>query len=262
MRKLTAAALVMAIATAILLLLPAPDSTSRAYSLDARPGVSVTALPGSVLLEWTEPPLAGITGYVIRRGMAPGQEDRWPINDFPVVGTSYRDRNVLPGATYHYVIIPLLSDGTWSPASREVAVTPLPIPEGYRLVQIRMDEAEATLITHEGEQAIPLLGKPLLDRGRVLVPLEDLAALLGAPLSRSPETGIISLRLASGREMQMEVGNCCLIFGQAVRDDICSPLEREGTVYLPLRWVAEAMEGKLLFDTLSRTVTIEIAPAR
>lgn len=261
MRKRTAISLTVALVAAILLLVPALNSPLYAYTPDTRPVLSVTALPGSVLLKWTQPPVEGITGYVIRRGTEPGQADRWPINDFPVIGNTYQDLNLIPGTTYHYIVVPVLADGSWSWASQEVAVTPLELPKGYRLVQFHLDSSEAVLSTHEGEERVLLRGKPLLHQGRVLVPMEDLADLLGVDLSRSPETGIISYRFAPDRVAQMEVGKPGLMFGAANRPDLTAPVERDGHVYLPLRWIVAVLDGKLECDTLSRSVIVSVPPA-
>jgi hypothetical protein len=262
MRKFMAALGIVALVFTLAAVLVSPATTgNRVLAADNRPVVTATGQPGAVKLEWTETALTGIAGYQIRRGPASGEEDRWPLNDFPVVGSTYVDRNVTPGTTYFYTVFPVHSDGTWGFGSFEVSATVGEIPSGYRLAQFHMDIAEATLLTASGTLTVALHGRPIIDRGRVLLPLEDISTLTGAKLSYDRESGRISHTLPFGRQMQMEVGKCAVTFSKAERQDICSPVERDGLVYLPLRWVVEAMEGTLTFDTLGDRVTIEILPA-
>lgn len=224
--------------------------------------VTATSKPGSVLLEWTDPRPGGVTGYIIRRGPAPGQEDRWPVSDFPVTGTSYTDRNVVPGDSYYYVVIPLLGDGTMRKGSAEVTAVAGEVPDGYRFIQLHMDTDVALLTSSEGTRRLALHGKPVLDRGRVLLPLTDIVDLLHADVSYDPETGAITHRLPTGQVMEMAVGNCCLTFGKAARQDTCSPLKINGQIYLPLRWIAETLLAEVTFEADMHTVTVEMEAAQ
>lgn len=229
---------------------------------DSRPALRAVSMPGAVHLAWDPSDLPGVVGFLIRRGTEPGQEDRWPINDIPVPGMSFVDRYVQPGQTYYYMVIPLLADGKWGRASVEVSGAAAPVPKGYRWVELRLDSPDALLITSAGQQRVTLRGRPVLDRGRVLLVLEDLADLLEADLSHDPQTGQIRYVLPTGQVVQMEVGVCCLRFSKAIREDHCSPIEQDGLVYLPLRWIVETLLGQMHGDPLTRSVTVELMAGR
>jgi len=68
--------------------------------------LTATSSNGSVLLNWS-PALPGNTplaGYYLYRGTAAGGENRWPLNNQPVTGTSYLDTNLENGQPYYYKV--------------------------------------------------------------------------------------------------------------------------------------------------------------
>lgn len=262
MRKLMTALGIVTLVIMLLAVMASPMwNGNRVLAASTRPVTTAVSLPGAVQLEWTEAGNPGVAGYFIRRGPASGEEDRWPINDFPVVGTAYVDRNVTPGTTYYYTVFPLLTDGTLAFGSFEVVGTSGEIPAGYRPPQSQMEAPAVVLVTADGPTTASLQHQPITDLGRVLLSMEDLKALTGADLSYDEATGVITHTLPSGRIMQMKLGEPRLTFRKAERRDICSPVEREGVVYLPVRWIVESMEGTVTFDTPNNQVIIHMTPA-
>jgi|GEM_PF-6672530 len=263
MRKLIASLTAAALALLLTVFVVTPAFGSDDFlAPENHPAVTATSQPGAVKLTWTEPGLSGVVGYMIRRGAAPGQENRWPVNDFPVVGKTYLDRNVQPGESYYYEVIPVLSDGTWAGTSNEVEGTAGAIPAGYRLIRFDMDAMEAAVLTSGGESAVTLQARPVIHMGRVMLSLDDLKALFGADLSYDKETQTITFVQPSGRVMTAAIGEHALRFGKATKPDSCSPVMRNGVVYMPVRWVAESFEGQLVCDPVSHTITVEIMPIK
>ncbi|HWI53999.1 MAG TPA: hypothetical protein VNT01_17825, partial [Symbiobacteriaceae bacterium] len=170
MRKLTVFVAAFALALAFITF---SGTTARGAGTTVGPTVTATAQTLGIKLEWTYPDPAGVLGYVIHRGAAPGKEDRWPITDFPVAGNSWLDEEILPGTTYYYVVVPLLKDGTPGFSSTEVPVTAVGLAADRRLVHFHMDATEALSRTTAGEQRIALVDKPRTEHGRVLLTLED-----------------------------------------------------------------------------------------
>ncbi|MGE5673879.1 MAG: stalk domain-containing protein [Mycobacterium leprae] len=246
------AVMVLAIA-----LFPTPARGSE-YTAPDRPALTAAAQTGGVLLQWSAPALdSGVVGYVVRRGSAPGKEDTWPINDFPALGTEYRDESVTPGLTYYYQVIPLLADGRKGKASMEAHATATAATDP-QVVQLYASAVTIKVTSPDGTttSALPQY-KPVLSQGRVLLAMDDLVRITGAVLSIDGETGWVVQQLPGGRTMQMGVGNNGLIFRTATRRDIVTPLEMDGKIYLPVRWVVEAMGGQVSFDTLGLSVTIK-----
>lgn len=256
MRKILMSVLVVALLLAALPLL-AQGSAEPGIAAN-RPILSAVGRPGSVQLEWTEPNHTGIVGYQIRRGSAPGEEDRWPLHDFPVPGTTFLDTAVTPGTTYYYEVLPVLRNGKLGLPSYEVATAAEAVPEGYRLIQMQLGDTDVTLISSAGEQVVALKAAPFLVHGRVMMAMDDLVALLGADMTYAADTGLITHRLPCGRVMHMALGKSGLEFDKATREDVAAPMQRNGVVYLPLRWVAEAMECQLSFSMSGESILIEV----
>lgn len=81
-----------------------------------------------VILSWTASPTAGIAGYNIYRGTAPGGESSTPLNSAPVVGTTYADANVQPGGKYYYVVTAVNSNGTQQSSDSNETSATVPSP--------------------------------------------------------------------------------------------------------------------------------------
>lgn len=251
----------VALATAAVCLTALVFQAAPARGIDPNITVSARSQALGVKLEWSRPASADVAGYIVRRGESSGHEDRWPLNDFPVTGTSFVDENVTPGATYYYVVVPVLLDGSWGSASTEVSTTATGVAAGARLAHFHMGTGQGMIRTSTGDEQIALKNGALVDHDRVLLSVADLARLTGADLVRSEGSTAVVAKLPSGLVMTMEVGKPSLAFEKAARPDTCAPVVKDGVTYLPLRWVVEAMEGTLTFNPLDQSVTIEM-PAR
>lgn len=256
MRKLTVSVLGVALA---LVFLAFPGTSARGTAIAPGPTVTATAQPLGIQLEWTDSGTTGALGYIIRRGEAPGQEARWPLTDFPVRGNSWLDEEIVPGTTYYYVVVPLRPDGAPGMDSAEVKATAVSVAAGRRLVHFHMDATQALIRTESGDEPIALVGKPLVDHGRVMLAVDDIVALTGADLRQVDGLPVIVHKLPGGQEMTMEVGKCAMAFAKASRTDVCAPIRRDGQIYLPVRWVVEAMNGELGFNPIDQSVTITVA---
>ncbi|HYF96073.1 MAG TPA: stalk domain-containing protein [Symbiobacteriaceae bacterium] len=255
MRKLTVFVAAFALALAFLGFAGTP---ALGAEMTAGPTVTVSAQTLGIKLEWSYENAAGAIGYVIRRGEASGKVDRWPVTDFPVAGNSWLDEEIIPGTTYYYVVVPVLKDGSPGFQSTEVAVTAVGLAPDRRLVHFHMDATEALFRTAAGDEMIALTGKPRTEHGRVLLTLEDMVQLTGADISRNGD-GYVVHKLPDGRVMTMAVESPTMVFAKATRTDTCHPVMLDGHIYLPLRWIVEAMDGALSFNPLDGSVTFEAA---
>lgn len=255
MRKLTASVVALVLAFAFITF---GGTTARGEEIPAGPTVTATAQTLGIKLEWSYPDSAGVVGYIIRRGETSGKEDRWPLTDFPVSGPAWVDEEVVPGTTYYYVIVPVLKDGSVGFDSNEVSAVAVSPTEDRRMVHFHMDENVALVRTATGEELVTLSAQPLVMHGRVLLAARDVVTLTGADLTFSDDQRMIGLKLASGRVMTMEVGKTGMSFSKAARVDTCHPVEKNGVVYLPLRWIVEALEGEIGFNPVDGSVTFEM----
>lgn len=81
--------------------------------------LSAVAGPGAINLIWDANTEADLAGYVILRGLAPG-DTLQPLNAEPTRDTRFRDTTVSPGARYVYAIVAVDRAGNRSAASPRV----------------------------------------------------------------------------------------------------------------------------------------------
>lgn len=244
MKKLTVSVVAFALAVAFLAFTGTP---ALGAEVTVGPTVTATAETLGIKLEWTFPENAGAVGFVIHRGVASGRQDRWPVADFPATGNFWLDKDVTPGTTYYYVVVPLMKDGSRGYDSIEVSATAVSLASATPTSMVIRTAAGAVFTP---------ASQPLLSQGRVLLTVADLVALTGADLQQYGKA--VTHKLPSGRVMNLEVGSPRLVFAKAVRTDTCAPVEVNGQVYLPLRWIVEAMEGTVTFNPVDWSVTVDM----
>ena len=83
--------------------------------------VAADQKPHSVLLKWDPPPKPAfvVSGYKVYRSPSDGRYE--PIAS--VAATTYTDRTVRNGKTYHYMVKAVDAEGHESPISNQVTVT-------------------------------------------------------------------------------------------------------------------------------------------
>ena len=100
--------------------IPASDIGNNGYSI--LPPASVSAVPAnSIDLSWSS--VSGAVGYNVYRSTTSGSGYVKINGSSPVTGTSYVDKNTIPGTTYYYVVTSVNSKGQESAYSKEAHAT-------------------------------------------------------------------------------------------------------------------------------------------
>jgi fibronectin type 3 domain-containing protein len=73
-------------------------------------------LAGAIELVWDVSPEPDVAGYIVLRGVAPG-DTLQPLTPEPVTGTTFRDTAVTAGTSYVYAVVAVDRAGNRSPAS-------------------------------------------------------------------------------------------------------------------------------------------------
>lgn len=79
-----------------------------------------------ITISWT-PSTSPVSGYLIRRGTALGNEGAIPINSLPITGSSYEDDAVFPGQSYSYAVTAVYN-GVESTSAIQIESAPVPFP--------------------------------------------------------------------------------------------------------------------------------------
>jgi hypothetical protein len=92
------------------------------YPPSAPPRLSGFFLAGAIELVWDVSPEPDVAGYIVLRGVAPG-DTLQPLTPEPVTGTTVRDTAVTAGTSYVYAVVAVDRAGNRSPASMRVEGT-------------------------------------------------------------------------------------------------------------------------------------------
>ncbi len=104
---------------------------------------------------------------------------------------------------------------------------------------------------------------PFVQDERVLIPQKYLGIALGIPDDKDHifwdgATGTATLVTTAGKEARCSTGSMILIFdGKNIQMDV-EPIAQDGHIFLPARFLTEAMGGSVSWNDLTKTVTVKI----
>jgi len=245
----------------------------------------LAAVPGdgSIYFTWTKPSnIKNIVGYNIYRGTSSGRQSNTPITDFPILGTSYRDKNVESGMEYYYIVKAVYKDKTLGTASNEVAVSLQPrttlnaktVEGGVHLYWTKPNDT-TNIIGYNlyrgmtsGKQSstpitdFPIQGTSYTDKN---VELGDTYYYILKVVYRDNLLGTASNEVIakSGDNIKtivLEVGSKYM-FVDGRRKEIdpgmnTAMIIKNGRSFLPIRAIIESMGGEVAWDSRDRKVSI------
>lgn len=104
-------------------------------------------------------------------------------------------------------------------------------------------------------------GKPYMQNGSVMVPFRAIFERLGMQVQFDSSTGLIS-GTGSGLPVKLKLGSLRATVGSVTKKLTAAPSLKDGTVYVPLRFVGEATGGTVQWDMQSQTASIQTFPGR
>jgi hypothetical protein len=147
-----------------------------------------------------------------------------------------------------------------------------PAVESINKITLQPDRKQYQLNAEEFAMSVP----PFKSDGRIFVPLDFLGSVLGTDDSRAswrvssgevdllvptPEGGFVEMKMQNASHQlaltysylhnEMEKPGMDAGHSKIITMDV-TPLVREGQIYLPLRWVAEACGFKVTWDSATR----------
>ncbi len=102
---------------------------------------------------------------------------------------------------------------------------------------------------------------PFISNSRFFVPVRYTALVCGISqnnITWDNANQIVSLVTDDGMEIRLQVGLKKIYAAETVTAMDVAPININGRVYLPIRYIAEAMERKIAWDASTMTVTIEM----
>ncbi|WP_258359604.1 stalk domain-containing protein [Moorella sulfitireducens] len=114
------------------------------------------------------------------------------------------------------------------------------------------------IFSDQGKRNETMDAAPFIENGRTYVPLRYLAYALDVPAESIfwDQKNSIAKLVKNGRTITLTVGQKTGYIDGNPRDTGVAPILKEGRVYLPARFVAEAFGYKVNWDAVSQTVSI------
>lgn len=110
-------------------------------------------------------------------------------------------------------------------------------------------------------RAVALDTPPLVQQGRLLVPYRGIAAALQGEVSWDAAAGrVVAMR--AGRQVELTVGRATALIDGRARALDAAPLIYAGRVYVPLRFVGEALGADVHWDPAYRAAVVTTAESQ
>jgi hypothetical protein len=114
---------------------------------------------------------------------------------------------------------------------------------------------QAVYTTDGGLGNVTMEGAAFIESNRTYVPALELASALRADLKRDGDAATLGVA-QGGAPVKLQAGSQELTLGpDTVAMDV-APVVRDGVLYLPLRWVAEALGYRVHWNAETRSVTV------
>ena len=104
-------------------------------------------------------------------------------------------------------------------------------------------------------------GKPYMQNGSVMVPFRAIFERVGMQVQFDSSTGVIT-GTGAGLPVKLKLGSLRATVGSVTKKLTAAPSLKDGTVYVPLRFVGEATGGTVQWDVQSQTASIQTFPGR
>lgn len=223
--------------------------------LKSRIILSAKTRDDGVTLSWNEPSdLSAIVGYNLYRGTASGKQLTTPITDFPILETSYKDKNIEYNNTYYYILKVVYKDKTIGVASNEVS-----IKFGLDYTKIVLEVGSKYMIISGQEKEIdPGNGtKVIINNGRTFLPIRAVIEAMGGEVEWDGVDKKVSIYL-NNNKIHLWIGNkTAKVNGSYKESDVAPYISDSGRTMLPLRFIVENLDCEVDWDGLTKRVTIK-----
>jgi len=216
--------------------------------------LSAKAADDGIDLSWNKPKNASnIIGYNIYRSTRSGKQSNTPITDFPIVGTSYTDKNIDNNQTYYYILKAVYKDKTLSEPTEEVSVE---------------SNFGKTIVLQVGSKYMHVNGKKIeidpgkgtevvIKNGRTFLPIRALIENMGGEVEWNQSEQKVSLYL-NKHKIYLWIGNkTAKVDGVNKETDVEPYISNTNRTMLPLRFIIENFDCKVDWDGLTQKITIK-----
>jgi len=231
------------------------SSNEVSVLLKSRIILSAKIREDGVTLSWDKPSDSrNIIGYNLYRGTASGKQSSTPITDFPILETSYKDKNIEHNTTYYYILKVVYKDKTLGNPSNEVS-----IKFGLDYTKIVLEVGSKYMLVNGQEKEIdPGKGtKVIIKNGRTFLPIRAVIEAMGGEVEWDGSDKKVSIYLDNNK-IHFWIGNkTSRVNGSYIESDVAPFISDSGRTMLPLRFIVENLDCEVDWDGLTKTVTIK-----
>lgn len=207
-----------------------------------------------ILLYWNKPTdTRDIIGYYLYRSTRSGRQTNTPITDFPVEGLSFVDKNIRDNNDYYYTMKPVYKDNSLGPVSNEVL--------------IKSTNKTTTIVLQVGSKYMHVDGKRkeiepgkgtnvIIKNGRTFLPIRAVIEAMGGQIDWRESDQRVSIYL-KGSVIHLWIGeNNAKVNNTNKETDVAPYISSSDRTMLPLRFIAENLDCEVVWDGLTKSVTI------
>lgn len=219
-------------------------------------GINLSASPTAtgIQLSWNAPSTAP-QGYNIYRRTTGSYGAT--LTDFYVKTLTYLDQTVDKGTTYHYIVKPVLANGTEGPASNEVSVlfTGQVAPVTKTVIDLKIDDP-FMVVSGVRKEIDPGRGTaPIILNGRTVLPIGAVIEALGGTIGWLGTERKVTIE-AMGSIIELWVDQrTARVNGVSTTIDV-PPVVLNGRTMVPLRFITENLNCTADWDGANMSIRI------
>lgn len=212
---------------------------------------------GYIKFSWNRSNQSNVIGYNLYRGTSSGKQSKTPITDFPIVGTSYTDRNVENNITYYYILKAVYKDNSLSQSSNQVTARPSSSRK-KRTITLRVGSKYMT-VDGKRREIDPGKGtKLIIKNGRTFLPIRAFVESIGGRVYWKASNKEVRV-LLDNKEIKLWIGKkAAKVNGKTRNNDVAPFISDTSRTMIPLRFIVENLGCDVEWDGQTRTVKIEI----
>ncbi len=200
---------------------------------------------------------AGLDGFYIYRSTMSDGSNAILANDFPIVATSYIDKNIENGKTYFYYIKAVFSDKagvkSYGVASNIVSASP---SQGKGIMVLVIGNPMMKVNNADKEIDPGKSTAPVLVNGKTFVPIRAIIETMGGSVSwvGNEQKLVIVLK---DKTIELWINSkATKINGVSKEADVAPYISSSGRTMIPFRYAVENLSCDVIWDGPSKSITI------
>lgn len=191
-----------------------------------------------------------LIGYYLYRSNQSGKYDSLTVTDFPILETSYTDKNVNKNETYFYIVKAIYTDNSQSQPSNEIKVT---LQNRSQNITIELQVNNPIMNVNGQEFEIdPGRGTtPLILNGRTVIPIRAFIEAMNGTVIWNQEEEKISITVEE-KSIELWLNKKNIVVNSEAKEMDIAPQVIQGRTMVPVRFIAENLGFHINWDAAAQ----------